>query len=440
MAAIMQQPPYRKQWKEGRYFLSQYRYGNMNKMYHKQYLETLQAICFLLAAARRTPPSARPHTTHAHDTHTHVLTLLRAHARMCRRGGGCAEGGVPEELKLKLMAQLFALAKLERTLLKYQRLHAAASPSMTTKVILSYVLLLRFLIFESLGLAPSAQKSAREFVAYLAHMGATGVAIVMCELGNIRPLPDIAATLVRRLLGHADYDSLHLLLHLLHPLRHHILWVRLQYTLILRTLDHHFRRRLTDHTALASPTTPSPDLSSPETPPTPASYVASSPAAFTSASTSASSSVLATPSPLSSTHSNSPSRDFWPSSPPTHPAEDHHYRCRYYQHQQGLAAAAAAGGGGGGGGEALSQAEADHHMAVAVMVDLRHQAAAESSSLPAELLRAYLGPADYPRLYTDRAHEPPLEATYFDEAAQDRNAQALPHSLDSFVDSFLNLP
>ena len=72
---------------------------------------------------------------------------------------------------------------------------------MTTKVILSYVLLLRFLIFESLGLAPSAQKSAREFVAYLAHMGATGVAIVMCEFGNIRPLPDIAATLVRRLLG-----------------------------------------------------------------------------------------------------------------------------------------------------------------------------------------------------------------------------------------------
>jgi hypothetical protein len=60
IGAVLLLPPYKKKWKEGRYYLAQYRYGNMNKMYHKQYLETLQATCLHLTAARRT--SSFPHS------------------------------------------------------------------------------------------------------------------------------------------------------------------------------------------------------------------------------------------------------------------------------------------------------------------------------------------------------------------------------------------
>jgi hypothetical protein len=57
--------------------------------------------------------------------------------------------------------------------------------------------------------------------------------------------------------------------------------------------------------------------------------------------------------------------------------------------------------------------------------------------LPADLLRAYLGPTDYPHLYTDLAHEPPRAAT---RAVDDPHCptgpsppgSTLPPSLDTF--------
>ena len=146
--------------------------------------------------------------------------------------------GVSNELRAKLMEQLSALTKLKKTLHEFQRLFA--SESLTTRVLVAYVKLFRFLIYEGLGTLQLAERGATELVRYLAQEGRVVVALVMSEIGNIRALPDISGTLVRRLLAAAQYGSLHALLHILHPLRHEIMWVRMQYAVLLRALHRHF--------------------------------------------------------------------------------------------------------------------------------------------------------------------------------------------------------
>jgi hypothetical protein len=172
--------------------------------------------------------------------------------------------GATSELKAKLMDQLFALAQLKSMLQEFHRRSASRAPSLTTKVLTTYVYLLRFLIFEGLGMHALAAKGARELVACLAQKGRVTVALVMSEIGNLRALPDIMATLARCLLGAADYASIYLLLHAIHPLRNEILWARMQYLKLLHALHLHFSR------------TPSPSASSLPSPlPTTSSFLSS---------------------------------------------------------------------------------------------------------------------------------------------------------------------